>query len=594
VMTEEAAASLEALGQRLDEEAEPELLDSWYCTTMALFAMESQEKELARTRFDACVEAHPADVSVVVAATDFLIEEKDTDGAIAILERAIELYEGEGDSGLSPKLAELYVSLGRADEAEALLLEALESENLQTSLNYRHLLSQFYESRGQLDDALEQVEQAVGLMRELRAPTLSAEFNLADVAIRAGHIDRALEVAAGLDHPPFRLMIEARVAQEREEHAKAISLYEEAARLWPDNEFARYHAARSAEQLGDFDAAIELYRHTTRITFEATNATARIALLLHASNRSAEAFTLLRTQEARAGLGEIGELLKLEIMVMSNGVEGIPGYLTGLPKTDTIGISPRLARIFRALRLRGEPMKAFELASRVDPRVLVEPGGGRALEELARVAQGQAEALDRVTSMLELAATLDPSSAELQAVRGFLAEQRGESSEAIAAAYAAALELDPNESLALLGRARGVVDDDPKESLALGRRALEADSVDTEQVTILALQLLNAGARTEALELCALVLVRTPYDGIAAQAMAKEALASGDHSDRTLDLARRAARFARSESSMTLLRDTFAARGDEAQADKITARIEMRKKAAEAKTATQPSGSDAG
>ena len=240
-------------------------------------------------------------------------------------------------------------------------------------------------------------------------------------------------------------------------------------------------------------------------------------------------------------------------------------------------------------------MKAIELASRFDARVFVEPPGGpRALEELSRAAEGQAEALDRVTSMLELAAKLDPSSAGLQAVRGFLAEQRGASSEAIAAAYAAALELDPDESLALLGRARGVVDDDAKESLALGRRALEADSVDTQHVTELALQLLNAGARAEALELCRLVLVRTPYDGMAAQTLAKEALASGDHSDRTLDLARRAARFARSEASMSLLRDTFAARGDEAQADEITARIDKQKKGAAAKTATQPSGSDAG
>ena len=70
-------------------------------------------------------------------------------------------------------------------------------------------------------------------------------------------------------------MIQARIVQERDEHEKAIQLYQEAGRLWPDNEYARYHAARSAEQIGDFEAAMEFYRHATRISVETTNAMSR-------------------------------------------------------------------------------------------------------------------------------------------------------------------------------------------------------------------------------------------------------------------------------------------------------------------------------
>jgi tetratricopeptide (TPR) repeat protein len=324
----------------------------------------------------------------------------------------------------------------------------------------------------------------------------------------------------------------------------------------------------------------------------------RIALLLYASGHSVEAYNLLRTQQQRAPLDEIGELLKLELMVITGGIKSVPAYLSSLPPTDSIGAAPRLARVFRALRLRGKSTEAIEFASRVDPRVFAERGGDRALEELTRASEARSEALDRVTSILDVAAKLSPESAGLLAVRGSLAKERGEAPEAVAAAYVAALELDPDEPLALLGRARGLVDEDAKESLALASRALEADSVDTQRVTELALQLMNAGAQTEALELCRLVLKRTPHDGTAAQALATAALAAGDHSDRTLDFARRAARFARSERSMTLLRDTHAARGEQAPADKINERLEEWKQSTDESTGKRPvspsSGSDAG
>ena len=596
VMTEEAAASLDALGKRLEEEPEAETMGSWYCTTMALFAMESGEKELARERFDGCVDEHPADIKAVSAATKFLRKEQEIDRAIEILERAMTLYEGRSDSGFAAELADLFLQQGRVEEAEALMIEAAESENLQTSLRYTLQLSRYYESQGRIDEALEAFEKAVVLMADLRARTESAEFSLADLAIRSGDLDRALEVAAALDHPPFRFMIEARVAQAREDHTKAISLYQEAARLWPDNEYARYHAARSAEQIGDFDAAIELYRHATRISVDTTNGMSRIAVLLYTSGHRDDAIRVLRQQQGRADLDEIGEVLKLEMTVLAGGSQRIFAYLSKLPETDSIGIAPRLASVFRALRFRREPAEAIRLASRMDPEVFAEPGGDRALAELARAAGGRADILDRVNSILDAAIELAPESGGLQAVRGVLAEERGESQEVIAAAYDAALELDPNEPLALLGRARGLVDADAdaKESLALGKRALEADSVDTQRVTDLAVQLMNSGARTEALELFRLALKQTPYDGRAAQALATARLASGDHSDRTLDFARRAARFARSERSLILLRDTYEARGEQARADEIIEALGKWKQGADEEAEATSSGSAAG
>jgi len=145
-----------------------------------------------------------------------------------------------------------------------------------------------------------------------------------------------------------------------------------------------------------------------------------------------------------------------------------------------------------------------------------------------------------------------------------------------------------------LGRARSLVDEDAEASLALAKHALEAESVDTQRVRELALQLQDAGAETQALELFGLIIRHTPYDGIAASALATAALASGDHSDRTLDFARRAARFAASEQSVTLLRDMYLARGEQAEADKLTKRLDEHEQRVEKEAAKPSAGSDAG
>jgi tetratricopeptide (TPR) repeat protein len=594
VMTEDAAAALAALGERLEEESNTERIASWYCVTMALFEMESGEKELARDRFDGCVEAHPADRSVVLAATDFFQQEKQSARAIEVLENAMAFDQGQGDPGLAQKLAVLLIGEGRIDEGEKLLRDGANSSNLLESLNYRVHLSRLYESLERLDDALEELEVVVELAENLGRPTQIFEFRLADLAIRAGHLNRALAVARDLEHAPFRLMIEARVAQEWEEHARAIMLYKEVSRLWPDNEFARYHAARSAEQIGSFETAMELYRHATRISPETTNAMTRIALLLDASGRPGEALEVLNIQQQRSPLDRAGELLKVELMVIERQLNRIPAYLSRIPPSDTIGIAPRLAHVFRGLRRKGQSAAAIELLDRVDPSVLAQPGADQALAELSRVlaADSDDQALDRVTAILDTLTAEHGESAGLWSVRGLLAEERVASPEAIASAYERAVELDPDLPMALLGRARSLVGVDAKRSMVDAVHALDGDWVDTERVTELAVLLMQAGASNEALDLCRLVLKRTPYDGIAAQMLARARLASGNHSERTLDLARRAARFARSERSVTLLRDTFAARGEKEKADEITEQLSRQKERVEREAEPASTGAD--
>jgi len=563
VMEEEAATALEALGARLEQEEEgQEGIAMWYCTTMALFAMESGEKELARDRFGACLDAHPSDPQTVVAATDFHREVGEVDRAIEVLEAAIEAWDAPADPGFAPRLAQLLYEQGRAEEAEAVLVAASDSDNLNTRLAYTLQLSQFYEQQGRIGESLDRFEEGVGLMSEIGTPTGSAHFSLADLAIRAGALDRAEEIATRIEHPPFRSMIEARVAQERGEHVAAMQIFAEAARLWPDNEFARYHAARSAEQLGRFDEAMELYRHATRISVTSTNAMTRIAILLYASGNPGEAYNVLRTQRSRAPLDELGELLKMELMVTLDGPAQVPQVLSAIPRTDPIGAAARFGPVFRALRLRNEPAKAFELAVRADPRVFAQEGGDFALDELARTVGGDPVALGRVDAILAVAMEHRPDDAGLAAVKALLLEFGGATDEEIALAYAAALELDDGNPLALLGRARRIADSNPDEAVTLATRSLGGIGLRNDRVLAIARRLIAVDAQAEAVALCERLIEHAPFDGGAAFVLAEDRVAAGDHGDRTLDLARRAVRFARSPRSLELLREVRSKRGE--------------------------------
>ena len=86
--------------------------------------------------------------------------------------------------------------------------------------------------------------------------------------------------------PAQRHLILGRVAQERRQHAKALVEFAEAAKVWPNNAFARYYTALSAEHVGDFDRALEEYRYASVVGRARTRARARRLLTRRDSSRS--------------------------------------------------------------------------------------------------------------------------------------------------------------------------------------------------------------------------------------------------------------------------------------------------------------------
>ena len=178
----------------------------------------------------------------------------------------------------------------------------------------------------------------------------------------------------------------------------------------------------------------------------------------------------------------------------------------------------------------------------------------------------------QLETLVDLLLASRPGSAPLIAVHGLLLETQG-AADAARERYAAALRLAGEQPEALLGLARLEVTRAPREAGRLANRALAAanrEAARVAQVTALAAMLDAAGAHGAAQDLFSALVERVPYNGTASEALARERLAQGDHSARTLDLARRAARFAKSRETLKLLSEVHAAQGDDGMAEQLS------------------------
>jgi len=563
--SEEAQEALETMGALIEESRPDDELHAWYCTTMAIFAQESRETAEAEERFETCLEEHPANLSTVAAALDFFDSQNRRQRSLEILERAIIETNPEKFVGLRSNLAFRLASMGRYEKSIELLRSGARAGSDLDAAKFASDLATLFDQLGRTEEALESYEDALRLTRSAGYENPLQDYSVADLAIRAGDLERAGEIAQSLTVPAFQEMILARVAQEQNHHEEALRRYDEAARLWPHNEYARYHAARSAEALGEFDRAIELYRHAMRISRETTNAANRIAILRIAEGDPVAAFELLQIHRSRTPLDAQGELLAMELGARLGDLAGLSNRIQQAIERRSAPPPLVLASAFRGLRMRDAPDRALDLLPSIRPEVFAMTGGASALIEIARNAAALQQ-LDRVAPLFEAAAQTQPEAGEWIAAQGYLRELQGREKEA-GEHYARALQTDSEQPEALLGLARITIKDDPSEAARLAQRALASavqDATRREQIEEVGVRIQEAGQTREALELFTALLDQVPHSGKAAAALASHRMLRGDHSDGTLDLARRAARFFRSHEAVALLEAVEATRASNA------------------------------
>lgn len=566
---EELTQAIEDLGKQIEESQVGPESEAWYCATTAIFADDSDEEELALERWDDCLERFPGHGNVVSGALRFFDSRGRHDRGLEILEAAL---AAEPDSrSYRIRLANRMRFASRAEESEQLLRNATESEHAQIAALAWFDLAKHFQDLEQHAQASEAQEHAVTLSREagLIHPQLLLEY--ADALLLAEKFDEALVVADEMTLPAHAAMIRARVAQQQGDPRKALEQFEEAFRLWPDNPFARYYAAIASEAIGDFDSAVEAYRYSIRIAPDATDARNRLARLHVAEGHPSEALALLRHQADYAPLDLEGELLSLRLWGRLGQGQALLNQLNRISSGSPQLLGKALASAAEGVRERAGAEAALRLVGDSPAVDLTLPENADALRTFVRFSFA-AGVGQKARPSVEAAVAKHPEIGVFREIEGLWLELSGSAAARARGSYQAALEIDPQNAQALAGLGR--VAGDPDEARSFFRRAAAADPLDPDLAWAAVESEIDARGSSAAEESLESLLSTHPYEHRAASALAELQLERGSASERTVELARRAARFGGGSDALDLLARAHQSRNEPELAAEAAARAQ--------------------
>lgn len=521
-----------------------------FCAARATFAKEKGENDLAAERFDGCVEQFPEWSPLVEDAVAFFDALGRHEHAQEILERAVEASPGDG--GVRFALALRLHHQGETERAKELMRAGTrDSESAEIAGGWAAFGS-FLSELGEYQEAADAFVRARELDSTNNPDLLFAQ---ADSAVVAGRHEDALRLAQQMTVPAHRELVRGRVALERREPRKALGHFSEGIRLWPNNAIARYYAAVAAEQVGDFDRAIEEYRYAMRVAPRATDAYLRLARLHFAAGRDAHALTALTFVPGGRPNEEEAWRLELRLVARLGNEPKAPEHPA--EQQDRERWSAGIAAIARGIRDRDGAKAAVGYLRRVASVDL----GDRAHAEILEVWIESLAATGRTSEALTKADAALRGHADvaiLHALRGKALALAGADPQRVREAYQRALELDGEEPRALRGLADLLAAQGESDAaLSLYERALAADHADSEFAAATqraaAKLLIAAGRRAEAEERLSALLREYPYDAEAALALAELYAARDADRRQTRALARRAVRFGGGPPAQALL-----------------------------------------
>ncbi len=556
---EEAREALAEAGRVLVELDTNDRVLAWHCSTTAAFEQESGDFEQANKTWIECLDSYPTNQDVVTSAVGFYDAQGEPERSIEILRAAV---AGAPTSEVfRVTLAQRLHASGDAAEAESVLLEATRFEDPQLAATGWLNLGKFRRALGEYGAAADALEQAVDLIRGVGSASPQLLFEYADALVLAGQLDRALEIAEDLSVPAHREMIRGRVAQERRDPAGALEAFDEGLRLWPDNPWARYYAARAAEELGDFDRALEDFRNAVRIEPGATDARTRGAALLFAQGESEFALIMLQTKMREVPLEIEGQLLAMRLSGLRGDTKGVADYF-GMIETSHPGWAGKgLVAAAEGLSRRAGPAVALDMLVKAPGVDFNDPRYAVALRALVKFSHQAGETAATQADFQTILAA-HPDSSLFQALRGLDLELSGAPAETVKAAYTRALELGPQNAWALAGLGRLAIGDDPEAALDFFDRAAFADPSDSDSKLEAARALVASGKPDQAAERLDALLLVHPFKVEAAVERAWLDLERGVATLETLERARRAVRFGGGADAFELLSRVHVARDE--------------------------------
>jgi tetratricopeptide (TPR) repeat protein len=556
---EEASESLAEAGRRLaDLDADQGVL-AWHCSTTAAFQEASEDLEQARRTWSLCLEAHPTDPEVVSNAMAFYDGQGEPDRSLALLRAAVE--GAPLNRNLRVALANRLRLAGDAAGAEAVLREATGARDPKRAVPAWMDLVRLRQALGEHGAAVDAMERALELAREAGPLDPQLSFEYADALVLARQFDRAVEVAEDLPVPAHRHLILARVAQERRHPIRARAEFDEALRLWPDNPWARYYAARAAEELGDFARALEDYRYATRIDPGATDARTRGAALLLATGRPQPALQMLLVGRGKAPLEMEGQLLAMRLWGLLGDMVAVRDGLAKMQQSHPDWAGRALAAAAEGTARRADPAVALAMLASAPGVDYGDPRYAAALRAMLRFSHRAGEDT-AIREALEPILAARPDSGALQEIRALDLELSGAPAEEVRAAYERALELEPGNAGALAGLGRLALDEDPEAALGFFDRAAAADPADPEPKLEAVRTLVALGKPDQAAERLDALLVEHPFEGEAAAERARLDLERGIATAQTLERAQRAARVGGGPDALDLVSQVHAKRDE--------------------------------
>jgi tetratricopeptide (TPR) repeat protein len=268
------------------EKAGPGVSLGRLCITRALFENDRGNFEAAQEGLESCLETHPADRVVVQEAMTFFDSRGEQDRATEILTTALETQPNAHHYRRA--LGERLRAVGQVQEAEELLRAGVGIGGPSQRSGAWLAIADHFIALDELDPAADAFAKALALNPD---PPVAAMLEYADLLARAKRYDEALEVASKFESDAYRGLIEARIHYDNDRPAEALARLEEVFVTWPNNAGARYYAARSAEQLGDFERAIAEYRQALRSGAGLTEAGLRLGKLHRGRGEFEAAFT---------------------------------------------------------------------------------------------------------------------------------------------------------------------------------------------------------------------------------------------------------------------------------------------------------------
>lgn len=524
------------------------------CALLASHLASQHKLEEAETQYLKCIEDHPGQPLVMQYATNFYSDFDRPDDAVALWRTAVE--QSPEDFTTRASLAELLLREDRPEEAEAVLLEAVDL--FDTAVAWQSL-STFYKKRGDVTSARQALENA--LDRTPGQPE-TLQFALADLLVSEGKIDRALQLSEQIREPAYRNLIQGAVRLQQDDAEEALKIFEAGLRLWPNNAGARFMAGSAAEQMGDIDRAAAEYREAFRIDAAATDSALQLAAIhLELGEYKSSKEFAMRHIEERPLSGSDAHIVAVRAATAMGKYEDANQLLDDLDEKRGPTVESLVERAGVARASEGPAASAavvresdieFDSAESIPAlRTLAQSLSelGRVDEALASVRKARGQQGDSA-DLLDLQGRLELVSGKNAAAKGTLGE---------------ALALEPEHGSALLAMSSLVASEGQFDSaLDLAQRSAAASSGGERADALYTSAQLSMilGQRDEAMQYLRETLRFSPGHVDAANNLAWELAETDGDLNLALKLAKRASRVGTSPATLDTLGWVQLKRGD--------------------------------